>query len=186
MNTLTASLANRVAERAQPTAPAPKRQHRLETRIVVSSLLALLAVLCMIGTTLWLSWRLEGAGAAINVAGSLRMRAQSVAVALLHQAPDRDQRIANKLELMDVSLAQLTRGSAERPLMLPDDAQIHAQLARVLSHWETTTKPAASQGQAALYLAALPELTDRADQLVLLIEEDNARKTAAKRWAQAG
>ena len=187
MNTLTATAANHVlGDEPHPATLAPKRQHRLETRIVVSSLLALLAVLCMIGTTLWLSLRLEGAGAAINVAGSLRMRAQGVAVALLHATPDRSLHIASKLAQMDVSLAQLTRGSSDRPVMLPDDAEIHAQLAGVLSQWETTAKPAASHGQTQAYLDALPELTDRADRLVSLIEHDNARKTAALRWTQAG
>ena len=184
MSSLTAPVINHAAASApHPASDAPKRQHRLETRIVVSSLLALLAVLCMIGTTLWLSWRLEGAGAAINVAGSLRMRAQGVAVALQLTTPDRAQRVSSQLKQMDASLAQLTR---DRPVMLPDDAEIRAQLARVLSHWETTGKPAASRGQAQAYLAALPDLTERADRLVSLIEHDNARKTAALRWAQVG
>ncbi|MCH4586649.1 hypothetical protein, partial [Achromobacter xylosoxidans] len=50
----------------------PSPRHRLSTRIVASSLLALIVVLGMIGLTLWLSWQLEGAGAAINDTGSLR------------------------------------------------------------------------------------------------------------------
>ena len=58
----------------------PSPRHRLSTRIVASSLVALIVVLGMIGLTLWLSWQLEGAGAAINDTGSLRMRANRVAV----------------------------------------------------------------------------------------------------------
>ncbi len=59
---------------ALPDSPAPWR-HRLSTRIVALSAIAWALVLAMVGGTLWLSWQLEGAGAAINDAGSLRMRA---------------------------------------------------------------------------------------------------------------
>lgn len=38
----------------------PSPRHRLSTRIVASSLVALIVVLGMIGLTLWLSWQLEG------------------------------------------------------------------------------------------------------------------------------
>ena len=53
----------------------PSPRHRLSTRIIATSLAALVVVLSMISWTLRLSWQLEGAGAAINDTGSLRMRA---------------------------------------------------------------------------------------------------------------
>ncbi|MGD7411513.1 type IV pili methyl-accepting chemotaxis transducer N-terminal domain-containing protein, partial [Ralstonia pseudosolanacearum] len=61
----------------------PPVRQRLSTRIVSASLAALTLVLAMICGTLWLSWQLEGAGAAINDTGSLRMRASQIGVAVL-------------------------------------------------------------------------------------------------------
>ncbi|MEK7695360.1 MAG: type IV pili methyl-accepting chemotaxis transducer N-terminal domain-containing protein, partial [Pseudomonadota bacterium] len=57
-------------------------RHRLSTRIILLSFASLMVVLGMISGTLYLSWKLEGAGAAINDAGSLRMRANRVAIEL--------------------------------------------------------------------------------------------------------
>ena len=57
---------------------------RLTTKITAMLLAALCVALLAIGYTLWLSWQLEGAAAAINDSGSLRMRAWKIA-ALLNQ-----------------------------------------------------------------------------------------------------
>ena len=47
------------------------------------TLIELMVVLAMTGWTLWLSWQLEGAAAAINDTGSLRMRANLIGIGLL-------------------------------------------------------------------------------------------------------
>src|SRR3546814_9469001 len=47
----------------------PTLRDSLPTRIIASSLVALAVVLRMVAWTLWLSWGLEGAGAAINDTG---------------------------------------------------------------------------------------------------------------------
>ena len=57
-----------------PVARRPAWKNRLSTRIVTTSVVALILVLGMVFGTLWLSWQLEGAAAAINETGSLRMR----------------------------------------------------------------------------------------------------------------
>ena len=57
---------------------------RLTTKVTAMLLAALCVALLAIGYTLWLSWQLEGAAAAINDSGSLRMRAWKIA-ALLNQ-----------------------------------------------------------------------------------------------------
>lgn len=168
----------------------PELKHRLSTRIVASSLVALVVVLGMIGTTLWLSWRLEGAGAAINDAGSLRMRANRIAVELLVAQPNREARVMEQLRGLDDTIALLPRGSHQRPLLLPDDASIRARLADVTQYWREIARPAAEQalqhGDTGPYLRSLPGLVNRADRLVTLIERDNAGKTAALRLAQGG
>lgn len=168
----------------------PELRHRLSTRIVASSLVALVVVLGMIATTLWLSWRLEGAGAAINDTGSLRMRAHRIAVELLVPQDNREGRVLEQLHVVDETLARLAKGSAQRPLLLPDNRYIREQLADVTQYWHEIARPEARQallsGDSRAYLASLPELAGRADVLVSMIESDNAGKTAALRVAQGG
>ena len=165
-------------------------RHRLSTRIVVSSLVALVVVLGMIGTTLWLSWRLEGAGAAINDTGSLRMRANRIAVELLVDRGGREDRVLEQQTALDETVALLIKGNAQRPLFLPNDPAIRAQLADVTRYWLETAKPAVEyalqSGDNSEYLRSLPELVNRANFLVTMIESDNAGKTAALRLAQGG
>ncbi|MFA7670375.1 MAG: type IV pili methyl-accepting chemotaxis transducer N-terminal domain-containing protein, partial [Burkholderiaceae bacterium] len=151
----------------------PELRHRLSTRIVASSLVALVVVLGMIGTTLWLSWRLEGAGAAINDTGSLRMRAHRIAVELLVPHGDRENRVLKQLHAMDETLARLAKGNAQRPLLLPDNRDIRWQLVDVARYWHQTARPGAMHalagGDSTAYLASLQELAGRADALVSMI-----------------
>lgn len=63
----------------------PAWKNRLSTRIVTTSVVALILVLGMVFGTLWLSWQLEGAAAAINETGSLRMRANRIGLHLLQR-----------------------------------------------------------------------------------------------------
>jgi two-component system nitrate/nitrite sensor histidine kinase NarX len=91
---------------------------------------------------------------------------------------------------MDESLALLARGDRQRPLLLPDDPHIREQLGEVAAYWHRVAKPMAQAGmragQADGYLATLQELTARADKLVFMIEQDNARKTSALGMTQIG
>lgn len=165
----------------------PTLRDRLPTRIIASSLVALAVVLSMVAWTLWLSWGLEGAGAAINDTGSLRMAANRVAVELMRPDPGRAQ-ADEFLRAQDDTLALLERGNPARPLFLPDDPAIADQLAVVARQWHDVMKPAALRardgGELADYLRALPEFVAQADQLVRMIEHDNAGKTTLLRLSQ--
>ncbi len=87
---------------------------RLTFRILLTTLIGLGLTLGMIGYTLLLSWQLEGGGAAINEAGSLRMRSYRLAVELEHY---QDQAaIEQELREFDRSLLDLQTGDAKRPL----------------------------------------------------------------------
>ncbi|RAP65501.1 histidine kinase [Achromobacter sp. HZ01] len=176
-----------------PPAPAdsdslPSPRHRLSTRIVASSLVALVVVLAMVSWTLWVSWQLEGAGAAINDTGSLRMRANRVAVELMRPQAGREFRTREQIDVMDDTIARLERGNPARPLFLPNDEAIRLQWREVASYWNDIMKPVAlralGQPSAAAYLETLPEFVERADSLVRMIEQDNAGKTASLRLSQ--
>ncbi|NOV24818.1 HAMP domain-containing protein [Cupriavidus necator] len=176
-----------------PAAPAtaasalPALRHRLSTRIISLSLAVLLVVLGMISGTLWLSWKLEGAGAAINDAGSLRMRANRVAIELTLAQTGRANDLAAQVQALDATLALLKKGDAARPLFLPDEPAIHAQMARVTHDWQQRLRPLALTGAReapAAYVAALPGFVAQADRLVGMIEHDSARKTDLLRLSQ--
>ncbi|CAG2134874.1 type IV pili methyl-accepting chemotaxis transducer N-terminal domain-containing protein [Cupriavidus numazuensis] len=161
-------------------------RHRLSTRIILLSLASLLVVLTMIAGTLWLSWKLEGAGAAINDAGSLRMRANRVAIELgLANAGQPGARDA-QIQALDATLAQLRKGNPVRPLFLPDEPAIHEQLDHVAYDWQHELRPLAQAGNGVAYVQALPAFVAEADRLVMLIEHDSARKTDLLRLSQAG
>ncbi|KVZ52522.1 type IV pili methyl-accepting chemotaxis transducer N-terminal domain-containing protein [Burkholderia ubonensis] len=181
----------------QPTdhPPGAPLRHRLSTRIVALSAGALALVLAMIGGTLWLSWQLEGAGAAINDAGSLRMRATRVYVDLdQYRRTGRAQALDSEFAAIDGTLARLRRGDPSRPLFLPATEPIRRQLDAVAARWTSGLKPlaaaaarpAAPDALRTAYADALPAFIDDADRLVGEIERDNARKTTLLRLSQAG
>ncbi|MBN3757719.1 HAMP domain-containing protein [Paraburkholderia sp. Tr-20389] len=170
--------------------PEPSPGQRLATRIVVLSAVALALVLSMIGGTLWLSWQLEGAGAAINDAGSLRMRANAIAISLFETRAGHASSLRAQMGQLDGTLARLREGDPARPLFLPDDPQIRRQFRIVETTWQNQLKPAVQQDlQAAsttpsVYLGQLTQFVTAADALVSLIEQENARKTAWLRLSQ--
>ncbi len=166
---------------------------RLSTRIIASSVVALVVVLSMIVWTLWLSWQLEGAGGAINDAGSLRMRANLVAVELakMHVLPGgvHAQRARDQIKIQDDILAQLARGNPVRPLFLPADPAVLAQMDKVLHIWRHDMTPTALEAidgaGSDAYLRVLPEFVFQADTLVRMIEADSSSKTSLLRLSQS-
>lgn len=166
--------------------PATPLRYRLSTRIVTLSGVALALFLSMIVGTLWLSWQLEGAGAAINDAGSLRMRAGNIAIQLGEMRAARPANVALQSAKLDQTLARLDQGDPVRPLFLPETPAIRVQFNVVSATWRDALKPAIAQNGMAphLYLDRLPAFVMQADALVRLIEQENARKTAWLRRSQ--
>jgi two-component system nitrate/nitrite sensor histidine kinase NarX len=168
----------------------PPFRQRLSTRIVVLSAVALTLVLTMISGTLWLSWQLEGAGAAINEAGSLRMRANAVALALWETRAGLPAPLDAQMNQLDDTLRLLRDGDPARPLFLPNDDAIRRQFDEVVDRWNTRLKPAAQRergigaGEPGAYLTLLPGFVDEANRLVGLIEKENSRKTTWLRISQ--
>ncbi|MGV2287631.1 type IV pili methyl-accepting chemotaxis transducer N-terminal domain-containing protein [Trinickia sp. YCB016] len=167
----------------------PPFRQRLSTRVITLSTCVLALVLTMIGGTLWLSWKLEGAAAAINDAGSLRMRAGIIALALDDAAAGHAFKLSEQIAQVDATLVHLRRGDPARPLLLPGSRRIQEQFERVVRSWEQQLKPAIaadlSQRTAeSRYLAEVRGFIDEANSLVSLIEHDNAQKTALLRMSQ--
>jgi len=158
--------------------------HSLSSKLLILSMGWLVIAMTSIGLTLILSWKLEGGAAAINDAGSLRMRTYRTAL-LLDQGAS-DARIAEELRGFSATLARLRRGDPVRPLFLPDDAKLRAQAALIAQSWQRDIVPtfdhSLSHRQA--QLTVLPGFVDRIDHLVKLIEQDNARNITLLRLFQ--
>jgi two-component system nitrate/nitrite sensor histidine kinase NarX len=181
------------------TIPAQK----LGTKLVLIASAFLLVALTAIGLTLLVSWDLEGGAAAVNQAGSERMRAYRIAM-LLSQAElsgaDR-QRVRADVEAevaaFERAMRALKTGDASRPMFLPRNAAIQRQFAELQQTWDRQMRPAIGKvvdaGQSASrtaqlidYRHATEAYVDSVDRLVLAIEQDISRKTSQLRTLQMG
>src|SRR5512134_2199344 len=98
---------------------------RLGTKLLAAQVVALVIALATIGLTLLVAWKLEGGAAAINDAGSLRMRAYRLAY--LSEQVHHEGRSGPAAGLLRADLAEydrvldtLRRGDPARPLFLPE------------------------------------------------------------------
>ncbi len=171
---------------------------RLSTKIV-GSLLGFLAVaLTVIGATLYLSWQLEGSGAAINVTGSLRMSSFRLGLAIAGMS-DPEWRTAaradgeRQLAHIDTTLAQLRRGDPQRPLFLPPSGAIRDGFERVAHRWQQELRPRAAvllarEGVASPEIWAFQQQADafvvEVSGLVQAIERDSEARTFWLRASQ--
>lgn len=195
------TLKNRAAETARSVRSSHKasgwrapigRNYKLGVRLVSVSITGLIFGLTMVMGTLWLSWALEGAAAAINDTGSLRV--QSVRIGLTVSQPAIDQRqLEQQARALNQTLENLQRGDPQRPLRLPSSEAVQGQFERVARFWKDTLQAhlqtilvdRTDQAQAATdYLNKLPDFVREADRLVGLIEVENARDTAYLRASQ--
>ena len=133
-------------------------RHSLGSKIIGMLLVFFLFALCAIGVTLFVSWQLKGASAAINDAGSLRMKAYQIGhhlngfagtspVAATSVAGP--QHFAATLEQMvlrmEHTLHNLQRGDPARPLFIPRGDGIPATLAVLIDDWRAGLRPVLQQ-----------------------------------------
>lgn len=165
---------------------------RLSTKIVGALLGFLMVALSAIGTTLLLSWQLEGSSAAINEAGSLRMHSYRLMMLLTHAVDEPRQQaatrlgIGNEIQVTEVTFNRLLRGDPQRPLYLPPSQKIHAEFNTVFKRWQHEIKPLASaillkdgaarQADWQGYLALVDNFVVDVNQLVHLIEQDSEQR----------
>ncbi|MDF0605589.1 type IV pili methyl-accepting chemotaxis transducer N-terminal domain-containing protein [Neisseriaceae bacterium TC5R-5] len=155
----------------------------LSSKLLALTILWLLLAMTSIGYTLILSWQQEGGAAAINDAGSLRMRSYRLALLLNQQSPP--VAIAAEQRRFENTLARLLHGDPARPLFLPDKLEVHAQARDIVQQWRQHILPLlATSSPSTLPTGQLEKLVNSIDQLVWLIEEDNAHNTRLLRLFQ--
>ncbi len=132
------------------------------------------AALFSIAFTLVLSWRLEGAGAAINEAGSLRMRTYRLAY-LVNQGADA-QLVAQQISAFENTMHNIQNGDPARPLFLPDKPEVHEKMNAMVNRWYTVIKPLTEHGQPPT-AEQLSRFVSVIDDFVLSVENVNARNT---------
>ena len=176
----------------------PGKMSRKIVGILIAFFLIALTAICM---TLYLSWQLAGVAAAINDAGSQRMRTYRIAhlMARSLEAPNKTiafgQRVATELERFDHVLRDLRHGDPARPLAPPRDGDVQQRLFAVEESWRDTMRPLVTsflqqpvdQREAALerFDRELEGFVGRINDLVLAMERSYTVDTNLLRTVQA-
>lgn len=114
------------------------RQH-LSARITRMLILFFLAAVAAIGGTLLVSWQLEGGAAAINDAGSQRMRMFKLALLLDNNAPAED--IQMEIDRADRIFLSLKEGDPQRAVPPPAEKSVAAGVVVITTTWQLAGRP---------------------------------------------
>ncbi|MDD5329170.1 MAG: type IV pili methyl-accepting chemotaxis transducer N-terminal domain-containing protein [Sulfuricella sp.] len=176
---------------------------KLGTKIVNILIFFFIVALAAISMTLYVSWQLEGAGAAINDAGSERMRSYRIAYLVSQFTHERTDRTALKVEILqevghfEFTLRTLEEGNPARPLFLPKERDVQGQMKLLRQQWLERIKPlilkilnsdraAGESILATSYQPALLNFVGMVNDLVLMVERSNSRNTSLLRSFQIG
>jgi len=88
--------------------------------------------LASIALSLWVTWQLEGGGAAVNEAGRLRMLTYRMAMDI---AAGRRSEVPDSMVTFERTLELLRTGDPSRPLFVPPSDETRAELANVQGEW---------------------------------------------------
>lgn len=119
----------------------------LNIRKKITGLLVMyfIVALIAIGSTLMVSWQLEGGAAAINDAGSERMHSYRIAFLLAQQVqkPSKELQQSIQTEIMQFEkiLTDLERGDPGRPLSIQKNGNVYNQLLLMRLDWKYQIKP---------------------------------------------
>lgn len=174
---------------------------KLSRKIVGTLFVFFLVALSAIGMTLYLSWQLEGVAAAINDAGSQRMRTYRIGHLMarsLEQTADAavvPGHVEMELQRFDHVLRDLRQGDPARPMAPPRDAVVQEELRAVESAWQDTIRPLVQDfvhGTPATREVLLDRFdlelelfVGRINELVLAMEHSYAENTRLLRTVQA-
>ncbi len=159
----------------------------LSGRLKLLTLIWVAAAMLSIVFTLVLSWQLEGGGAAINDAGSLRMQTYRLAFLVAEQTPQPE--LARQFAKFEHTIDTLQHGDPARPLFLPNDAAVKAKMQAIKTRWQQHTKPLLQSGAIHNRTITAQEhirvFVGDIDELVQMVERDNTGKTNLLRLFQS-
>lgn len=165
------------------------RRKSLTSKLLVLTVIWLVFAILSIGYTLALSWKLEGGAAAINDAGSLRMKTYRMAYLVSIKAPN--ERVMKEATDFENTLSNLRKGDPARPLFLPNNKKVNLQAALIADKWAKEIQPLIlnTDQNPALFINANAEVikgfVSEINQLVKLVEADNALNTTLLRLFQS-
>lgn len=174
---------------------------RLKIRDKIIGLLVFyfLVALVAIGSTLLVSWRLEGGAAAINDAGRERMRSYRIAYLLEQQVKQPTTQLRDDIDhevvLFERTLSELELGNPQRPLSLPKDIDVKTQMTQLRQTWQSSIHPyimqilntasiAEQEAQLIQYRPMLEQFVSGINDLVSMVERSNAHATSLLRFLQ--
>lgn len=180
-----------------------ENHQKLSNKIIGVLVVFFLVATTAIGMTLIISWQLEGAAAAINDAGSQRMRSYRIGYLLQKMAQGADAsetlpyEIRAEVVLFEKVLNGLERGDPRRPLFMPRDEPIQLAAGEMRYRWDNRIRPlilslldtdSVSRRQALLrqYDVDVGEFVGKVNALVLMMEKSYAHNTNILRSFQLG
>ena len=136
-------------------------------QVVITGLACLALALASIALTLWVTWQLEGGGAAVNEAGRMRMLSYRLA---LDAATGKRAAVPAQLRTLDATLDLLERGDPSRPLLVPWNDALRREFRAVRAEWRRLRASWTLDGTATP-AADVDAFVQRIDRLVFLIEQ---------------
>lgn len=122
---------------------------RLSGKITGLLVLFFFVAVAAIGTTLYVSWQLEGSAAAINDAGSQRMRAYLMGYLMTGSDAGPDEvvfaELQSELEKFDKVWHDLEVGDPDRPLASPRDWETLTEIRTLKTNWALQGRPLIEQ-----------------------------------------
>jgi len=163
----------------------------LSAKLVGIQVVFLAVALVSIGLTLLVSWRLEGSAAAINDAGSLRMRTYRLAYLAeeARRTPDAatGTLIRDDIATFEQVVATLRTGDPARPLFVPKTPEIDAEFRLLDAEW-AALKPvllaAAERGTGSGERRRVEQFVATVNRLVATLERNIAETTSLLRGIQ--
>lgn len=176
---------------------------KLSAKIIGILVAFFLVALIAISMTLFLSWQLEGNAAAINDAGSQRMRTYRIVFLLsrTQQTPEEEAvmqaTITREVSTFERIMRDLEQGDPNRPLFLPHDApEIDRLLKQMRLEWNQEMRPRIEkmlgmpQEQRSVHLmqyrASVEQFVSHVNQLVAAVEHSGTRSATWLRLLQIG
>jgi two-component system nitrate/nitrite sensor histidine kinase NarX len=174
---------------------------KLSRKIIGMLVVFFVVATTAIGLTLLISWQLEGVAAAINDAGSQRMRTYRMGHLMARGLESKTQEstmaaaLGEELERFDKVVRDLRMGDPARPLSPPRNAEVQDRLLEVERAWQAAMRPlvasflsgARAERETALdrFDGELEPFVSSINELVLAMERSYAYDTNLLRSVQA-